>query len=66
MSEKEKSFVVDIKTDENGEHFIELSEELLELVGWKIGDDLIWVKNEDGSIALEKQEEEDDTSNSGN
>jgi bifunctional DNA-binding transcriptional regulator/antitoxin component of YhaV-PrlF toxin-antitoxin module len=65
MSEKEKTLVVEVQKDENGELYIELSDEFLEDVGWKIGDTLTWTETEDGKLIL-KKEEDDDTNDSGN
>jgi len=65
MSDKEKTYVVDVKEDENKEMFIELNDEILEEIGWKIGDTLTWTETEDGKFILQK-EEEDDANNSGN
>jgi len=65
MIEKEKTYVVDVQKDENGELYIELNDELLEEVGWKIGDTLTWTETEDGKLIL-KKEEDDDANDSGN
>jgi len=42
--------------EKDGEFFIELNDEILEGTGWKIGDDLIWTDNEDGSWTLSKSD----------
>ena len=42
--------------EKDGEFFIELNDEILEGTGWKIGDDLIWKDNEDGSWTLSKSD----------
>ena len=65
MNEKEKTYVVDVQKDENGELYIELNDEFLEEVGWKIGDTLTWTETEDGKLIL-KKEEDDDANDSGN
>lgn len=62
-------YVLDIKEDENGEQYIELTEEILEQIGWKVGDELVYVETEDGKIMLTKAdrtEEEDDSDDSSN
>jgi len=62
-------FVVDVKEDENGEQYIELTEEMLEKIGWKVGDELVYTETEDGKIMLTKtgrSEEEDDSDDSSN
>lgn len=65
MNEKEKTYVVEVQKDENGELYIELNDEFLEEVGWKIGDTLTWTETEDGKLIL-KKEEDDDANDSGN
>jgi hypothetical protein len=50
-----KSWVLDVQ-EKDGEFFIEFTEEMLEASGFKIGDDLIWRNNEDGSFTLTKKE----------
>ena len=42
--------------EKDGEFFIELNDEILEGTGWKIGDDLIWTDNKDGSWTLSKSD----------
>jgi len=62
-------FVVDVKEDENGEQYIELTEEMLEKIGWKVGDELVYTETEDGKVMLtkvdreEKKDDSDDSSN---
>jgi len=42
--------------EKDGEFFIELNDEILDGTGWKIGDDLIWTDNKDGSWTLSKSD----------
>ena len=42
--------------EKDGEFFIELNDEILEGTGWKIGDDLVWKDNKDGSWTLSKSD----------
>ena len=42
--------------EKDGEFFIELNDEILDGTGWKIGDDLIWKDNKDGSWTLSKSD----------
>ena len=51
-----KTWTLDVKTNENGEHFIELPKETLEETGWKVGDRLKWIDQHDGSWVLKKME----------
>jgi hypothetical protein len=45
-----------VQENEDGELFIELSDEVMEKAGFKIGDDVRWVDNGDGSWSIVKQE----------
>jgi hypothetical protein len=49
-------YTLEVKENEDGEFFIELNAEILEGTGWKIGDDLIWKDNGDGSWTLSKSD----------
>ena len=42
------------KTDTNGDYSVTFPDDLIEAVGWKIGDTLEWVDNNDGSFTLKK------------
>lgn len=44
-----------VKQDDDGELYIELPPELLDQLGWSIGDDLEWIVEEDGKILLRKR-----------
>lgn len=48
-----------VKSNDEGELYIELPEQLLEIIGWTDGDTIVWLKGED-SYTLRKA---DDTSN---
>lgn len=48
-----KHFIV--KQDDDGELYIELPPEVLDQLGWSIGDDLVWIVEEDGKILLRKR-----------
>lgn len=52
-----KSWVLDVQEDSEGELFIQLTEEMLEASGFKIGDTFDWKDNSDGSFTLIKKEE---------
>lgn len=51
-----KTWILEVKEAEDGEMFIELPEEALELAGFSIGDTLVWSVQEDGCIVLSKKE----------
>ena len=53
----DKSWILDVKENEDGEKFIELNDEILEQSGFKIGDNLEWADRGDGSWSLKKKEE---------
>jgi len=38
-----------------GDHYLEFPPELLDQMGWNIGDTLIWKDNGDGSFAIKKK-----------
>ena len=40
--------------EETGEHMIEFPQNIMEEVGWKIGDNITWTDNHDGSFTLSK------------
>ena len=52
---KQLSFSTIVKQDDDGELYIELPPELLDQLGWSIGDDLEWIVEEDGKILLRKR-----------
>ena len=50
-----------VKETEDGELYIELSDELMEAMGWDIDTELVWTVYDDGKIGLRKRT--DDHSN---
>jgi hypothetical protein len=50
-----------VKEAEDGELYIELSDELMEQMGWDIDTELVWTVHDDGKIGLRKRS--DDNSN---
>ena len=51
-----KSWILDVKENEDGELYIDLTDEILEGSGFKIGDTLDWTDNGDGSWTLKKSD----------
>lgn len=49
------TYTVIVQEDEHGELYIELPPELMDQLGWSIGDDLVWIVEEDGKILLRKK-----------
>jgi hypothetical protein len=50
-----KTWTLEVQ-EKDGEFFIEFNDEILEGTGWKVGDDLIWTDNKDGSWTLTKSD----------
>ena len=50
-----------VKENEDGELYIELSDELMESMGWDIDNELVWTVYDDGKIGVRKRT--DDSSN---
>ena len=46
--------IVQLETDENGDLILPLGDELCSELGWKIGDTIEWIPQEDGSYLLKK------------
>jgi hypothetical protein len=49
---------VTLEEDENGDLILPLNEDILNSVGWDIGDTLIWEESFNGSYVLRKRENE--------
>lgn len=52
-----KSWVLEVEQNEDGEYYIQLTDEILADSGFKIGDNFDWKDNGDGSFTLIKKEE---------
>lgn len=50
-----KKAIVPIKTLDNGDQFIELPQVLMDGLGWKVGDEIIWIEQSDGTFKLTKK-----------
>ena len=50
-----KKAIVPIKTLDNGDQFIELPQVLIDGLGWKVGDEIIWIEQSDGTFKLTKK-----------
>lgn len=51
-----KSWTLDVQKTDDGEFFIELNDEILAESGFKVGDDIQWIDNKDGSFTLKKSD----------
>jgi hypothetical protein len=49
------SWLLEVEQAEDGEYFIQLTDEMLEKSGFAIGDELDWLDNKDGSFTLMKK-----------
>lgn len=54
-----KSYTGTVESDENGELILSFSTEMLEQVGWAIGDTIVWKNNQDGTWVLTKKENDE-------
>lgn len=51
------SWTLTIEEDpENGDLILPFTDEILEAVGWKIGDVIVWKNNNDGSWTMRKKD----------
>ena len=48
-----KIYTKQLFKDDNGEYYMDLGE-VVEELGWKVGDTLVWTENGDGSWSLSK------------
>lgn len=51
-----KTWTLDVQKNDDGEFFIELNDEILAESGFKVGDDVEWIDNKDGSFTLKKSD----------
>ena len=52
----DKSWIVPVEVSEDGEYYIQFTDEMLEGSGFKLGDSLDWIDQGDGSYLLKKKE----------
>jgi hypothetical protein len=50
-----KKATVPVKTLDNGDQFIEIPQVLMDGLGWKVGDEIIWAEQSDGTFKLTKK-----------
>ena len=51
-----KSYTLEVKyNDEEDDYYIQFTDEMLEEIGWKIGDEIVWKDNKNGTFTLEKK-----------
>lgn len=48
-----------IKEDQDGELYIELPPDLIEGLGWDEDTEILWIVEDDGTIVLRKEDEND-------
>ena len=49
--------IITLEEDENGNLILPLSDDVLEQVGWKLGDTIKWTDNKNGSFTMSKSQE---------
>lgn len=49
-----KTYTSWVDTDIDGSYYIIIPDELFDDIGWKVGDNIKWVDNNDGSFSLRK------------
>ena len=52
-----KSWIINIEEDENGELYLPLNQDILDLTKWKEGDIIEWLDNKDGSWTMKLKED---------
>jgi hypothetical protein len=50
-----KKVSVPVKTLDNGDQFIEIPQVLMNSLAWKVGDEIIWTEQSDGTFKLTKK-----------
>jgi hypothetical protein len=51
-----KSYSLEVKyEEETDDYYIQFTDEMLEEIGWKIGDTILWKDNKNGTFTLEKK-----------
>jgi uncharacterized membrane protein (UPF0127 family) len=56
MTNEQKRWILEVKEDpETKDQILEFSDDIIEAVGWQIGDVLEWIDNKDGSWTLKKK-----------
>jgi len=48
--------IVEIEKDSDGELILPLGEDLMDQMGWKVGDTIQWIDNGDGTYSIKKHE----------
>lgn len=51
-------YTLEVQQDENGELFFEFPDELMNQMGWDVGDTLIWEEVDGGAWKLTKDEQD--------
>ena len=51
-----KTYTAWVDTDIDGSLYIIIPEELIEELGWKVGENITWIDNKDGSFTVRKED----------
>ena len=54
-----KHYTVQVELDDNGEECLPFPEELVEELGWQVGDVICWRPEGDGWVLVKKQNDEE-------
>ena len=54
------NYKLEVQKDENGELYFEFPDELMNQMGWDIGDTLLWEELPNGSWSVKKDESKDE------
>lgn len=49
------NYITEVEEDDEGNLILDIPKELLDSVGWKTGDVLVWSENENGTYTLSKK-----------
>lgn len=49
-----QSFSLIVQEDSSGELFLQFTDEIMNKMGWEIGDELTWIDNNDGTFSIKK------------
>lgn len=53
-----KIYTVQLEEDENGDLVLPFTDEILEELGWKVGDQLVWKDNGDGTYTISRDHDD--------
>ena len=57
-----QNYIVPVEIDPDGEFFVTFPQEMLDSLGWKENDTLVWTDNKNGSWSLAKKSQNENLS----